>query len=96
MPFVKVDIKKEIQQLRDSDAAFKEAWDNSRQEYRILGEITKLRNLHGMSQTDLADAAGIKQQVVSRIENRENSPTLKTFCAIVEALGMEINIVPKH
>ena len=36
MPFVKIDIKKEIQRQREIDPEFRDAWDNHRDEYRRL------------------------------------------------------------
>jgi len=47
-----------------------------------------------MSQTELAEKSGNRQQVISRIENKENSPTLKTLCSILDVLGYEINLSP--
>ena len=44
----------------------------------MLSELMKLRKEKGLSQTELAEMSGNKQQVISRIENKENSPTLKT------------------
>ena len=43
----------------------------------------------------LADMIGSKQQVISRIEKRENSPSLKNFCNILNALGYELQIVKR-
>jgi transcriptional regulator with XRE-family HTH domain len=71
-------------------------WDESRTEYHILGELVKLRKEKGLSQTELAELTGNKQQVISRIENRENSPTLKTLCNIIDVLGYDIQFVPRE
>ena len=38
---------------------------------------------------------GSKQQVISRVENLENSPSLKLFYSMVDALGYELRIVEK-
>lgn len=38
MPFVKVNVEEEIQKLRESDPEFRDAWDNSREEYKRIGE----------------------------------------------------------
>ena len=37
-----------------------------------------------------------KNIVISRIENKENSPTLKTLCSILDVLGYEIRFEPKQ
>ncbi len=70
-------------------------WDESREEYRLIGEMIALRKSEGMTQEELAELTGSRQQVISRIEKKENSPTLKNFCAILNALGYELQIVKK-
>jgi DNA-binding XRE family transcriptional regulator len=96
MPFEKVDYKKYIEDLRNSDPDFKEAWDSSRMECAILGELNKLRKQKGITQGFIAEKTGIKQQVISRIEKRESSPTLKTLCALADTLDVDIRLVPRH
>jgi DNA-binding XRE family transcriptional regulator len=96
MPFVEIDVKKKIEQLRATDPEFKEAWDSSRMEYAILGELNKLRKQKGITQRFIAEKTGIKQQVISRIEKRESSPTLKTLCALADTLDVDIRLVPRH
>ena len=96
MPFKKVDISGIIQDNLNADAELKEMWENSRMEYAALGELIKLRKAKGLSQTELAEKSGNKQQVISRIENKENSPTLKTICSILNALDYEIQFIPRQ
>ena len=96
MPFEKVDVSQLIENRRMADPEFKNLWDSSRSEYRILGELTKLRKEKGLSQIELAKKSGNKQQVISRIENRENSPTLKTLCNLLDVLDYDILLVPRQ
>jgi len=96
MTFKKVDIKSEIEQLRVSDPHFKEAWDGSQMEYRILEELTKLRKEAGLSQTGLAKKVGSRQQVISRMEKHEDSPTLRTLCKLANALDVDIQLVRRQ
>ena len=95
MPFHEIDIDDEIEKRRKADPEFRKAWDESRTEYNLLGELIKLRKEKGISQAELAEKIGNKQQVISRIENKENSPTLKTLCSILDALDYDIRFVPK-
>ena len=95
MPFEKIDVGKIIEEKRNSDPEFKELWDSSRTEYRILGELVKLRKEKGITQVELAQKSGYKQQVISRIEKKENSPTLKTLCSLADVLDVDIVLVPK-
>jgi len=96
MPFEKIDVNKTINDTLSTDLELKRLWDESRTEYHALGALVKLRKEKGMSQVELADLSGNKQQVISRIENRENSPTLKTLCSILDVLGYDIQFVPKE
>ena len=96
MPFKKVNVSTLINERLDADDELKEMWNNSRMEYAILGELIKLRKEQGLSQTELAEKSGNKQQVISRIENKENSPTLKTVCSLLNALDYEIQLVPRQ
>jgi len=96
MPFKQIDVDKLIDEKLDADPELKEMWDNSRMEYRLLGELIRLRKEKGISQIDLANRAGYKQQAISRIEKKENSPTLKTLCALADVLDVDIKFVPRH
>lgn len=95
MPFGKVDIEKEILKRREESEAFDKAWDESREEYRLIGEMISIRKAEKMTQGQLAALTGNKQQVISRIEKKENSPTLRTFSKILNALGYKLQIVKK-
>lgn len=95
MGFVKVDIEQKIEQKRIEDEQFKKLWDDSREEYRLIGEMTALRKAGKITQEELARLTGSRQQVISRIEKRENSPSLKSFCNILSVLGYQLKIVKK-
>lgn len=95
MGFVKVDIEQKIEQKRIEDEQFKKLWDDSREEYHLIGEMTALRKAGKITQEELARLTGSRQQVISRIEKRENSPSLKSFCNILSVLGYQLKIVKK-
>ena len=90
-----VDIDEVIEKKRREDPEFREIWDNSRMEYEILGKLTKLRNEKGLTQKELSEKTGKKQQTISEIERCEKSPTLATLCQIAKALGAELTISAK-
>lgn len=96
MPFKKVDVKKAIQTELQNDPELKRLWDESRTEYKLLGELVKIRKEKGLSQSELAEKSGNKQQVISRIENKENSPTLKTVCSLLDVLDYDVVLVPRQ
>lgn len=95
MSFSKICVKEIIEQEKQKDQEFAREWDESRLEYRLLAEFVQLRKKRNITQTELARMTGNKQQVISRIEKRENSPTLRTFCMLINTLGYELQIVEK-
>ena len=95
MPFIQENISEVIEKKRQESPEFKKAWDDSREEYRLIGEMISLRKQERITQNQLAELTGSKQQVISRIENKENSPSLRLFCNILRALGYEIQIVKR-
>ena len=95
MPFVEVNIKKGIEKRKEESPSFAKAWDESREEYRLIGEMISLRKAEKITQSQLAAITGSKQQVISRIEKKESSPSLKIFCSMLNALGYELQIVKK-
>lgn len=96
MPFVQVDIDKEIEKHCKESPSFAKAWNESREEYKLIGEMISLRKAEKITQSQLAAITGSKQQVISRIEKKESSPSLKIFCSILSALGYELQIVKKQ
>ena len=95
MSFVSVNIKEQINKRMSESTDFKKKWEDSREEYRLIGEMIKLRKQEKITQSQLAVLTGTKQQVISRIEKKEQSTSLKFFCRILDALGYELIIVKK-
>lgn len=95
MPFVQIKVNDIIEKKCHEDSSFKEAWEESREEYRLIGEMIALRKSKKITQSRLASITGNKQQVISRIERKESTPTLRTFCNLLDAIGYELKIVKK-
>ena len=95
MPFVEINVEKEIARQRENDPKFKKAWDESRAEYKLIGEMISLRKQEKITQKELAELTGNKQQGISRIERKESIPTIRAFSHILDALGYELQIVKK-
>ena len=60
---------------------------------RIGGRVATLRKLKGMTQEQLAQAAGLQRTHVNRIEAGKYAVTFETVQAIAEALGMTVDII---
>lgn len=96
MPFVQVDIQEKIKEECRKSPTFKKEWEASREEYRLIGEMIALRKRQHMTQSKLAELSGNKQQVISRIEKKQNKPSLRSFCNLLNALGYELKIQKKR
>lgn len=64
-------------------------------EKKLIDEMIRIRKEKKISQSKLAELTGNKQQAISRTENKENSPSLKLFYSMVNALGYDIKLVKK-
>lgn len=62
---------------------------------KLIDEIVEIRKAENMSQIELAKKAGSTQQAISRLERKANSPSLKLFISILDALGYKLQIVKK-
>lgn len=57
---------------------------------RRLVRIRKTREAEGLTQNEVASRMGTNQSVVSRFENLESNPTLRTIRSYAIAIGAEI------
>lgn len=96
MPFVEMNVNELIEKKRAESESFRKAWDESREEYRLIGEMISIRKQEKITQSKLAALTGNKQQVISRIEKHENMPSLRIFCNILNVLGYKLQIVKKE
>jgi len=60
--------------------------------YELRKKILWLRLDEGLSQEELAARAGMRQSVISRIENGESEPRIATVNKIAKALNRKVKI----
>lgn len=60
----------------------------------IIDRLIEERRRRNMTQKQLADAAGLTQSAVARLESKKAVPQLDTFLQIASALGCSLEIVP--
>ena len=73
------------------DPAFKEAWDQSEAEDKLIRALIDARLSKKMSQKRLAEKLGTKQSAVSRFESgRVKNPTISSLYDMARALGVRI------
>lgn len=90
---MKSDLDKHIERhLKDKE--FKIYYERSEAKRKIAQEIATLRKAHHLTQAQLADELGTKQQVISRIEspNDKRMPSLEFLDRIAKAFKMKLVI----
>lgn len=65
-------------------------------EVAIAVELAKLREQRGLSQTQLAQLAGMKQPQVARLESGAYFPAIGTLIRLLAALGGRMEIGPNE
>lgn len=88
--FVEFDINEHINNLRKNDPDFAD-YDEFLDEYAIMKELVKVRKELSITQSEIAERTGMKQQMISRIEGG-TIPNLSSFMKLVRALGLKVKI----
>ena len=96
MAFKKVDCVEELNEMIKSDSQMEKYVEEFNREYELMQEIVKVRKELGLTQKDISNRSGLTQQMVSRMEKINNSPTLINFIKYINALGLEVNLVKKR
>jgi DNA-binding XRE family transcriptional regulator len=78
------------EELRDE--GFRLRWNEREAAYKVAGELIRLRKKQGLSQTEVARRAGMKQPAIARLESGAVKPTLDTIQRVAHALGREVEI----
>lgn len=78
------------EQLKDK--SFKKEWDALEPEYQIISAMLRYRAENNITQKQLADITGIPQADISRLENGNANPSLKTLQRLAEGMGMKLKI----
>jgi len=69
--------------------------DLARDPRQIGNLIRRIRKKQGLSQTQLGETAGLRQETISLIETGNPSTTLETILSVLAALDLEFQIVPR-
>lgn len=78
------------EQLKDPE--FKKEWDALEPEYQIIKAMLEAREEQGVTQKQLANITGIPQADISRLENGNANPSLKTLKRLAEGMGMKLKL----
>jgi len=102
MPFKKIDMNAEKQELKDileSDSSAKKAAKIFNDEYDFRLMLAKVRKARAVTQKIIEEQSGLTQQVISRIENGsadDRSPTLRTIFRYLDAMDCKLVIAKRE
>jgi len=65
-------------------------------EVDLIGKLIEARESMGFTQAQLAEAAGIKQSAVARMESLKATPQIDTLFKVLMPLGYKLAIVPNE
>ena len=71
---------------------FKKEYDALEAEFSIIQAILDARKASGLTQKDLADRTGIAQADISKLENGNANPSLKTLQRLADGMGMKLKL----
>lgn len=81
---------------RMQDPQFLAEWEALEPERQIIRAIMEGREENHMTQKELAEATGINQADISRLENGTANPSLRTLKRLAAGLGMKLKIEFVH
>ncbi len=78
------------EQLKNPD--FKAEYDALEPEFQIIKAMLDGRNQLNLTQKDLAELSGITQADISRLENGNANPSIRTLKKLAAAMNMALDI----
>jgi predicted transcriptional regulator len=93
MGFHRVDAEKEKRKAIKKNPELEIYYGQADAQYRLIKEIVEYRKFAGITQKQVAERSGLTQQMVSRMEKIDNSPTLDNFLRYVLAIGLNLKVV---
>ncbi len=74
------------------DPEFSKEWEALEPEYSIMKAMIEARNAEGLTQKDLSERSGIAQGDISKLENGNANPSIKTLQRLAAAMGKTLKI----
>ena len=82
------ELKKEVL----SDPEVKKEYDALEPEFQLILAMLELRSKQNLTQQELADRTGINRSDISKSENGNANPSLKTMKRLAAAMGKRVHI----
>lgn len=74
------------------DPAFKAEYEALEDEFIIIQAIIDARKRSGLTQRQLAEKTGIAQADISKLENGNGNPSLRTLRRLAAGMGMKMKL----
>lgn len=74
------------------DPKFKSEWEALEPDFQVIKAMIELRKIKNITQEELAEITGVSQGDISRLENGNANPSLRTLQRIASGLGMKVKI----
>ncbi len=78
------------EQLKDEN--FKKEYDRLEPEFAIIQAMIDARKETGLTQKELSERTGIAQGDISKLENGNANPSLRTLQRLAEGMGMQLKV----
>lgn len=78
------------EQLKDPE--FRAEWDALEPEFQIVRAMIDARKKKHLSQKELSNLTGISQADISRLENGNANPSIRTLQRLAAGMGMRVKI----
>lgn len=89
---------KEYKREQMKNPEFVEAYEEIQPEMSVIRAMVDARLSRGMTQKELAEATGIAQGEISKLENGTRNPSIKLLQRLAEGLDMTLSVsfLPKN
>lgn len=88
---MKDDFQKYLEQQLENPE-FKKEWNALEPEYAIIQAMIDTRKAEGLTQKELSIRSGIAQGDISKLENGNANPSVKTLQRLAHAMGKTLRI----
>lgn len=74
------------------DPEFRKIWEDDEAEFQMRKAIIEARLATGLTQQQVAEASGLNQRAISRIEMGNTNPTVRTLGRLAKGFGKKLEI----
>ena len=74
------------------DPEFKAEWEALQPELSLVQAMIDARKVSGLTQKELSERTGIAQADISKLENGNANPSLRTLQRLAAGMGMQVKI----